>query len=181
MIILAVFVAAAVLPAAVLMRYIYKMDTIEKEPPELLRKLVIFGALIGIPAGFLNTLGSDLLSRFFSPDSLAYKILLPFLIVGIVEEGLKFLVLKRCTWNDPAFNYRFDGVVYAAFVSLGFAALENVMYVFNYGLGIAINRAITAVPAHLGFSVIMGSYYGRAKACTFQGRASFVEVDICSR
>ena len=78
---------------------------------------------------------------------------------------MKFWLLKRRTWNHPAFNYRFDGIVYAGFVSLGFAAYENILYVFNYGLSVALPRALLAVPGHLSFSVCMGIYYARAKLC----------------
>ena len=84
-------------------------------------------------------------------------------MVAVVEEGAKFLLLKRQTWDHPAFNYRFDGVVYAAFVSLGFAAFENVYYIFGYGLSVALPRALLAIPGHLAFSVFMGMYYGRAR------------------
>ncbi len=48
-------------------------------------------------------------------------------------------------------------------MSLGFAAFENVKYVFSYGLSVALPRAILAIPGHMGFSVFMGVFYGRAK------------------
>ena len=76
---------------------------------------------------------------------------------------MKYLLLKRCTWRDPNFNYRFDGIVYAVFVSLGFAAYENILYVLHYGLSVALPRALLAVPGHMGFAVFMGVFYGRAK------------------
>mgnify|MGYP002412369601 FL=1 len=86
-----------------------------------------------------------------------------------MEEGAKFYFLKRRTWRDPNFNYRFDGVVFSAFVSLGFAAFENLRYVFGYGLLVSVPRAFLAVPGHLGFSVFMGAFYGRAKLCEDYG------------
>ncbi len=73
------------------------------------------------------------------------------------------------TWKDPNFNYRFDGIVYAVFVSLGFAALENITYVLGYGLTTALLRALLAIPAHMGFAVFMGIFYSRAKLCTDVG------------
>jgi len=72
-------------------------------------------------------------------------------------------VLKRATWNNPNFNCSFDGVVYATFVSLGFAVWENIQYVFSYGLGTALVRAVTAVPGHTCFGVLMGACYAAAK------------------
>ncbi len=159
----ALLVAAAVIPAVVLLRYVYLHDTVEKEPPALLWKLAILGALSGIVAGVLEMLGSSALSGVVNADSEIYSMLYAFLIVAVAEEGVKFLVLKSCTWRNSAFNYRYDGIVYAVFVSLGFAILENIGYVFSYGLGVAFSRALLAIPAHAGFAVFMGSFYGRAK------------------
>jgi RsiW-degrading membrane proteinase PrsW (M82 family) len=65
-------------------------------------------------------------------------------------------------WRSPSFNEKFDGIVYAVFVSLGFAAVENVMYVMDGGLQTAAIRAVTAVPAHAIFGVTMGYYLGIA-------------------
>ena len=82
--------------------------------------------------------------------------ILTAIFVGLIEEGSKFFFLYRFTWKDKAFNYRFDGIVYAVFVSLGFAALENVFYVFNYGTGVALQRALLTIPGHMSFAVYMG-------------------------
>lgn len=73
------------------------------------------------------------------------------------------MFLHARTWRNPNFNYRFDGIVYAVFVSLGFAAFENIQYVLHYGLSVALPRAIFAVPGHMSFAVFMGLFYGRAK------------------
>ena len=77
----------------------------------------------------LEAVFQTVLDLLVDPGSPAYTILLAFLVVAVVEEGTKFWMLKRRTWNHPAFNYRFDGIVYAVFVSLGFAAYENTTYV----------------------------------------------------
>ena len=92
-----------------------------------------------------------------------------FLVVAVVEEGAKFLFLRWRTWKDPNFNYRFDGIVYAVFLSLGFAAFENISYVMGYGLTVAFYRALLAIPAHMGFAVYMGYFYSRAKLCQDAG------------
>ena len=153
----------AVLPAAVLMSYIYKKDTLEKEPPALLRKLALFGIAAIIPAIILETVGSAVLSMFFETNSLAYAVLMNFVVIAGAEEGCKFFFLKRKSWNSPDFNCQFDGVVYAVFVSLGFALLENIMYVLQYGFSTAVARALLSVPGHACFGVFMGSFYGMAK------------------
>ena len=162
---LAIFILAAVLPAIILLRYIYRTDTVEKEPPGLLLLLLLMGVVAALCSGILETLGETVLNALVDPGSPAYTILLAFLVVAIVEEGTKFVFLKKCTWYHPAFNYRFDGIVYAVFVSLGFAAFENIQYVLHYGLSIALPRALLAVPGHMSFAVFMGLFYGRAKLC----------------
>lgn len=162
---MAIYVLAAVLPALFLMRYVYRQDRVEKEPPWLLGNLVFRGVLAALAAIVLEMLGQSVLNAMVEPDNPRYVFLTAFLVVAVVEEGTKFFFLYRRTWRDPNFNFRFDGIVYAVFVSLGFAAFENVKYVFNYGLSVALPRAILAVPGHMGFAVFMGIFYGRAKRC----------------
>lgn len=159
----ALYVLAAVLPAVFLLRYISCHDTVEPEPPGLLVLLVLSGCAAALISSVLEGLGEWLLNRFVYRGDPLYTVLLAFLVVAVVEEGAKLFFLHRQTWRHPAFNYRFDGVVYSAFVSLGFAAFENVYYIFGYGLSVALPRALLAIPGHLAFSVFMGMYYGRAR------------------
>jgi RsiW-degrading membrane proteinase PrsW (M82 family) len=164
--ILGVYVLAAVLPAAFLMRYIYRQDKIEPEPPALLGSLVFMGVLAALASIVLESIGQSVLGLLVDRSSPRYVIALAFAVVAVVEEGTKFFFLYRRTWRDPNFNFRFDGIVYAVFVSLGFAAFENVKYVFSYGLSVAVPRALLAIPGHMGFAVFMGLFYGRAKLCS---------------
>ena len=85
------------------------------------------------------------------------------MVPGFIEEGVKYRVLLRRTWNEPHFNHRFDGVVYGVFVSLGFAAVENVLYVLTSGFSTAVVRAIFSIPGHAMFGVVMGEAMSRAK------------------
>ncbi len=169
MAVLWIYILAAVLPAVFLMRYIYRQDSIEKEPPLLLASLILMGVAAALVSILLESVGESVLPLLVDRNSPRYAIFLSFLVVAAVEEGAKFYFLKRRTWRDPNFNYRFDGVVFSAFVSLGFAAFENLRYVFGYGLLVSVPRAFLAVPGHLGFSVFMGAFYGRAKLCEDYG------------
>ncbi|MBA4347429.1 MAG: PrsW family intramembrane metalloprotease [Clostridiales bacterium] len=164
-----VYLLAALLPALFLMRYIYRKDKIEKEPKGMLVGLVFLGVAAAVVAIILESLGINILSRFLVEGTPAHTIVMAFLVVAVVEEGAKFVFLLWRTWRDPNFNYRFDGVVYAVFVSLGFAAFENISYVMGYGLGTAVARALLAIPAHMGFAVFMGYFYARAKRCQDDG------------
>ena len=168
--IIIIYVLAAVIPAIFLLRYIYKNDTVEKEPPSLLWSLILCGVAAALCAGILERVGNYILNVTVSSDSPKYILILAFLVVAAAEEGTKLIFLYRRTWRDWNFSHMFDGIVYSAFVSLGFAAFENIKYVFSYGLSVTVPRALLAVPGHLGFSVFMGIFYGRAKLCENRGQ-----------
>jgi RsiW-degrading membrane proteinase PrsW (M82 family) len=165
-----VLIAAAVLPALVLLVYVYRRDKLDKEPPALLLSLVLLGVLATFCAMVTEELGGLLLSGFVSENSVLYQFLFYFIVVAWSEEGFKYLLLKRRTWRAAAFNCQFDGVVYAVFVSLGFAIWENIWYVIRSGFGTAMLRAVTAIPGHACFGVFMGVWYGAAKRCEHMGR-----------
>lgn len=165
---------AGMLPALVLLYFIYKQDKIEKEPAGLLAKLFIAGGLMTIPAGLAESFFIPIAARLLSPtgSTAAFLFVENFLIIALAEEGFKRLAMRGLTRNHPAFNYRFDGVVYGVAVALGFAAFENVMYIMGYGLAIAPVRAVTAIPLHCIAGVFMGHHYGMAKWCASRGMAA---------
>lgn len=158
-----ILIAAAVIPAFILLVRIYRLDRLEKEPVNLLLALVILGVISTALASLSEQLGDFVLSYFLPEKHPAYPFLLYFGVVAFSEEGFKYLLLKNRTWRSPHFNCQFDGVVYAAFVSLGFALWENIGYVLHYGLATALARAVTAIPGHACFGVFMGVWYGIAK------------------
>lgn len=158
-----IYAVAAIGPAVVLLIYVYKHDTVEKEPTGLLIRLLFQGVLSALLSMGLETAGENILGMFLYEDTAWYWIFMAFLVVAVAEEGTKFLLLKRTTWRNPNFNFRFDGIVYAVFVSLGFAAFENIGYVVGYGLSVAPSRAVLSIPGHMAFAVYMGYYYGRAR------------------
>ena len=168
----AILIAAAVIPAAALMIYVYRSDRVEREPMALLARLLAMGVIATSAAKLLEYAGALLLDVLFQRESYLYLALLYIGVVGFAEEGAKYMLLKRATWRSPDFNCRFDGVVYAVFVSLGFALWENIGYVMTYGIGTALIRALTAVPGHACFGVFMGCWYGQARALSNLGDES---------
>ena len=164
-------IAAAVLPALALLVYVYRRDRLEPEPPGLLLSLLLCGVAATFLAMITESVGAIALAMFLpgGENHPAYGVWMFFVIVGLSEEGFKYLAMRLRTWRSPEFNCRFDGVVYAVFVSLGFALAENIGYVLMYGFGAAILRAITAVPGHASFGVFMGAYYGLAKSSANSG------------
>ena len=155
-------ILAALIPPLVLMGVIYRMDKIEREPPRMMMGLFFKGLLAMFPILVLELLASQFVD-FFPWSYLGYLFLAYFCIPGFIEEGVKYRVLIKNTWNDPNFNFRFDAVVYSVFVSLGFAAVENVMYVLSNGFSTAVLRAIFSIPGHAMFGVVMGVGVGTAK------------------
>lgn len=165
------YVSLAVLPAVLLLIYIYRQDKIEKEPMGLLLNLILRGVLAGFLSMILESVGTRILNLFnLDPESPLYKVLMAFLVVAAVEEGTKYFLMHRKVWNNPNFNFRFDGVIYAVFTSLGFAAMENILYAFGYGPGVLVSRALLSIPGHMSFAVVFGIYYGRARLKASMGQ-----------
>lgn len=160
----------AVLPVFILGFYIYQKDKFEKEPVKMLLRAFFFGCLSVIPALFIEealttlyaTMGGEKLS------GVASGIYNGYVVAGGSEELCKLVCLYLAVWKRSDFNEYFDGIVYAAFVSLGFAGIENVLYVFGSGgfaaaLMTGTLRAVLSVPGHFLFAMAMGYYFALAK------------------
>lgn len=149
----------SIAPIAIILFYVYFRDKYEKEPIKLLLKALVAGMLIVIPILFVETF----LTGFYTmEDGLFGAFWHAFVVAGFTEEIFKFLALYIVIWRNPNFNEKFDGIVYAVYVSLGFALVENIMYVTGFGFDVGIKRAWTAVPAHAIFGITMGYYFGIA-------------------
>ena len=147
-------------PVFIIGGYIYYRDKYEKEPMRFIWKALFAGALIVIPVIFVEQFLSIFLPFFPGILNAAYH---GFVVAAFTEESFKFLALFLLFWRTNIFNEKFDGIVYATFISLGFAGVENVMYVLQYGASTGFTRALTAVPAHAVFGVTMGFYAGQAR------------------
>ena len=175
----ALMILMAVLPALLLMRFVYRLDSYEKESSRLLLRLILLGVLAGFLSMILESVGMKLLSlTSVDPQSPRYIILMAFLVVALVEEGMKYLLMHIKVWKSPEFDFRFDGIVYAVFVSLGFAAMENIMYVLGYGMQVVFARALMAIPAHMSFAVVFGVFYGRARQLANAGHMLTARLHI---
>ena len=169
--VLMIYLAAAVLPAVILMVYVYRKDQKDLEPMGLLGACLLMGVAAAFASIALEGLGMTALSTSqIDQTTPLYILALSFGVVAVVEEGTKLFFLYLKTWKHPAFDYKFDGIIYAVFVSLGFAAFENIKYVFSYGLAVALPRAVLAIPGHMTFAVVMGVFYGRAKYLENHGK-----------
>ena len=152
-------------PILIIAFYIYFRDKYEKEPISMLLWAFALGAIITLPIIFIEGFLDNHWNKKFEPHNLhlltnaAY---VAFVVAALTEETFKYIAFFFI-WNNKNFNEKFDGIVYAVFISLGFAAVENILYVIQHGTGTGIIRAFTAVPAHALFGVAMGYYFGQAK------------------
>lgn len=171
----------ALLPGILIVIYIFGKDKVEKEPIPLIVKLVILGAFSCAPAAFLETYMDAAIVSAFPEGSFAYAVAMSFACAGLIEELCKFALLKIASWRNREFNYRFDGIVYGVAVACGFAMLENVMYVFEGGIAVAITRAFLSVPLHAFCGAFMGAFYGMAKYKAVNGQKSDAfKCQICA-
>lgn len=168
----------ALLPGVLIIIYIFKRDKVEKEPVPLIVKMIILGAVSCAPAAFLEGIMDGILPQF-SYGSLPYAVTTAFFSAGLIEECCKFAFLKVGIWRNREFDYRFDGIVYGVSTAIGFACLENVLYVMDGGISVAVTRAFLAVPLHAFCGVFMGAFFGAAKYHYTRGnrsRASALQV-----
>jgi RsiW-degrading membrane proteinase PrsW (M82 family) len=147
-------------PVFIIALYVYVRDKYEKEPFRILLKALFTGIIIVIPVIFLEYFLSSFSDQFEGFSKAAFN---AFIVASLCEEGFKYLGFLLLFWTNINFNERFDGIVYSVFISLGFAAVENIFYVFEGGLAVGILRGVTAVPAHALFGIVMGYYLGLAR------------------
>lgn len=171
-----ILIAAAVIPAIFLMIRVWRADRLEPESPAILLRLVVAGVLSALIALCSERILSFILDRAVEQSTLLYAVLLYFVVVAVSEEGAKYFMLRLRTWRSEEFNCQYDGVVYAVFVSLGFALWENISYVMHYGFQTALVRAVTAIPGHACFGVFMGVFYGAAKRLDNEGKRTASRV-----
>ena len=129
-------------------------------------KAFLFGVL-SVPLSLCLSIPLGIIGLYpVEPTSILGSISAAFFGVAIPEEIAKFFMLWLLLRKNPYFDEKMDGIVYAVCISLGFAALENIMYLFSNAesyLSVGIARAIFAIPGHFCFGILMGYYYSLAK------------------
>lgn len=154
----------ALAPVLLLLSYVYFRDKYEKEPLPILALCFFCGAISSFPIIALELfLKGGWVKAGLPAEGLGHAAFKSFLVAAFSEELFKFLAVTFLIWRSREFNERFDGIVYAVFVSLGFAAVENLLYVFSQGAGVGWLRMFTAVPGHAVFGITMGYFIGLAK------------------
>lgn len=161
------FIVAA-LPALLLLGFIYYRDRKEKPPVKLMILLLATGAATTVPAAIVEFIGQAFVMG--DSDDLGLRLLIfCFFVIAVAEELGKYLVTICITWKSKEMQHSYDGVIYAVCSSLGFAILENVLYVYQGGLLTGIMRAFTAIPLHCTVGVVMGALYAKAREEAYAG------------
>lgn len=153
----------AIAPVFVIIVYIFIKDKYEKEPKRLLVYNFLLGAIVSVIITTMLYIIIDIPFPLSNTESIFEQYMKAFFVVGLSEEFSKYVIIRYFSQPHREYNEPFDGIVYAVMVSMGFAATENVMYVLQGGMEVAIIRAFTAIPAHATFAILMGYFMGKAK------------------
>ncbi len=151
-----VILSAGIAPGLALLSYFYLRDEYESEPITLVFKTFVFGALLTFPIMFLQyvlDVEGFILNNWIGS----------FITSGMLEEFFKWFIIMFAIFQHVDFNEPYDGIIYAVSVSLGFATVENILYLIANGVELAFWRALLPVSSHALFAVIMGYYIGKAK------------------
>lgn len=158
-----VLLLSALAPVAAVIVYIYVKDKYEKESKRYLTLAFVLGGVVSIIITTILYLFFDLFLPLPDDYSIWQQFVKAFFVVGFIEEFSKYIMVRGFLQPRTVFNEPYDGIIYAVMVSMGFAAVENIMYVIQGGINVAFLRAFTAIPAHATFGIIMGYYMGKAK------------------
>jgi RsiW-degrading membrane proteinase PrsW (M82 family) len=168
-------VAVSTVPGVALMVLILRMDRREPEPLGLVAKVIGLGAAGAIVAALVE-LALDAAPLFHlgatsALGGLAGAAAVSFIQIAPIEEACKLAVVLLFAWGNPAFNEENDGIVYVGASALGFALLENILFVAQGGIGTGVLRAFTSIPLHLFTGVVAGLLVGRARFAAPRARA----------
>jgi RsiW-degrading membrane proteinase PrsW (M82 family) len=156
-------IALAVAPAIAICLFIFSLRKYGRGSIWYLLLTFLLGMLATLPALRLQELAVDPRTHPWR-HSILYFARFAFLVIALSEEGCKFLVLRIYAYPRPWFREPLDGIVYSVMIGMGFATVENIEYVRQFGLEAGVSRFFLAVPAHASFAVLMGYPAGKAKS-----------------
>jgi len=165
---LALALLLAALPALPILIILRRLDRARPEPLGLVGKSVLYGFVAIAPAALVEALLAWFLPSF---PGLAGRFVEAFVVAALVEEGIKFVFVRRYLWKRREFDEAADGIVYAVSLSMGFAIVENFLFTWN-DPGVLILRSVTAVPLHAIATGFMGYWFGVEKLASFAKAAS---------
>ncbi|MGL5313552.1 MAG: PrsW family intramembrane metalloprotease [Peptostreptococcaceae bacterium] len=151
----------AIAPVVACLLWVYLKDKYEKEPIKILGKFFVLGIFVSV----LSIIIEEFLIKINIFTGYSYILYMSFIVAGLTEEGIKALVLIPNLLRAKDFNEKLDGVIYSIFLSLGFATIENLIYILFEDAGVAyevgVIRAVISIPAHIMFGITMGYYISK--------------------
>ena len=163
---LVLMILQAIAPAVALGLFLLFTDRYDREPKRLLLLVFFLGMVVTLPTLIAEKVGQ----MFNIYRGLKGQLFEAFIVIGLAEEYFKRLVVLKTVYYHPAFNERLDGIIYCGVAALGFATLENFMYILSYSAtapDIWISRALLSVPTHMLLGITMGYYLSMAKFCSY--------------
>ncbi|MBM7552443.1 glutamic-type intramembrane protease PrsW [Thalassobacillus pellis] len=146
----------AIAPALGLMTFIYLKKRIELEPLPMIIRTFLLGAVLVFPLMFMQYV-------FKAEGIIPSPVLQSFILAGLLEEFFKWFIFLFAVYKHREFDHPYDGIIYGVAISLGFATVENILYLLSHGVEYAWGRAIFPVSSHALFGILMGYYVGKAK------------------
>ncbi|TFE00429.1 glutamic-type intramembrane protease PrsW [Jeotgalibacillus sp. R-1-5s-1] len=164
-------ISAAIAPGLALLSYFYLRDQYDTEPVFTVLRAFILGLAITFPVMFF---------QYVLEEEVVFSnlILQSFLSYGLLEEFFKWFILYFYIIHLIEFDEPYDGIVYGAAVSLGFATLENLLFLAVFGLETAVGRALLPVSSHALFGVVMGYYIGKAKFTKDRNKKRLIFISL---
>lgn len=160
-------ISAGIAPGFALLSYFYLKDEFEKEPIKDIFRLFLLGCILVFPIMFIQYI--------LEVEQVASNnFLKAFLSAGFLEEFFKWFILYYTAFKLVSFDEPYDGIVYAVSISLGFASVENILYLLAFGIEHALMRAFLPVSSHALFGVIMGYYLGKAKFAESSSKSKLI-------
>ncbi len=153
----------ALIPVVCFIGWIYYKDKYEREPPIKLVEYFVLGILVSILAIFIELY----LSKLNNFNGILSNIYTAFFVAALTEEGLKSIILIPMLLREKNFNEKLDGIIYSIFLSLGFATIENIIYLMRERIdllfSLSITRGLISIPSHIMFAITMGYYISKYK------------------
>ena len=150
-------IVSAITPPLLIVLIIYRNDLYEKEPHKLLITTFFLGCFLILPMILLELITEKIFKNIF---------IFSMIGVALVEEGVKYIALLKFNFPKKDFNEPYDGIIYSLVLTMGFALVENIMYVVgsgSEGASVSVLRMLTAIPMHATCGIVMGYFLGMAK------------------
>lgn len=164
-------ISAGIAPGLAILSYFYLKDEYEVEPISMVFRSFILGALLVFPLMFIQYV-LEVEAIFSSP------LIKAFIVTGLLEEFFKWFIFYFTIYSHFHFDEHYDGIVYGVSISLGFATLENILYLFANGIEYALGRALLPVSSHALFGVLMGYYFGKGKFSSKEKRFNWILLSL---